>query len=158
MERLDVVFLDETPEILAAILQAGAGNVEAGFAEFQRELARLQRMTVEFRFEREQDGAIAVADVPFLGHLVIGGGRLFEFVTAIQNTVVNPPAFGTPAAVFDAVGDRPVERRPRRPGLSAGDDFRDHKILPVSRLLKGAVDSLEVESDQGPLQKSFDGE
>src|SRR3990172_1018528 len=96
--------------------------MEARFAHALRQSERQRRAAAHIPGDAEDDGRIAVADVPF-SPLRVAVRRCFdELVSLVDGPVLGPPAAWAPAAVGNSIFDGEVEGSAVCSRLPAGDN------------------------------------
>lgn len=124
VERVDFVPLEKREEAFRRVAaRPVAAKLQQRFAVLAGKFGGEPRAAGKFFRDGKNDGGIGIADVPFGPRRIIGGGRFAQPITAGDRPVFSEPASRAPAAVRDAMKDRPVQRRAIGAGLAAGDDF-----------------------------------
>jgi len=126
-EHLDSVVPDELVQKCSRIICARCRRqmktrLVRCFGEFCGRLGT----TGEFFANRENDGSVRVADVPFRPLLPVLPWSFLQVVVRCDGAVLGTPTFGAPAAMRNSILNGPVQRSPVCAGLAAGNDSLDH--------------------------------
>lgn len=86
-----------------------------------------KRSAGKFSRQRHDQGCIGITDIPLCALPVMGLWRFVQTISLRDHAVFGTPAFGAPAAMRNAMFDRPIKGRTVNSGLSSGQDlFEKH--------------------------------
>jgi hypothetical protein len=92
--------------------------------ETERQLERQPRAAFDRRLNIEEDGCLAVADVPTCALSVVRAWRFTQKIAVVDRAILRAAMLGAPTAVRQTVRDREIERGSIGASLSAGN-YRD---------------------------------
>lgn len=102
--------------------------MQDGLAFFQCILSGAEGAAAKHGLEREDHGAVRVANIPPGSREVVAAVRLGEMVPVRNDPILRLPALRTPTTVRNAIRDSPIQTRTIRTGLSTADNFENSKI------------------------------
>jgi hypothetical protein len=97
--------------------------MQPGLVLLAREFHRLLGAAGQSRFNRKQRGSATIPHISFGPLNVRSRRRFFERILRINRPILGLPALGTPSAAIHPMSQSPIQRRPVRAGLVAGNDF-----------------------------------
>jgi hypothetical protein len=96
-------------------------KMQPRFLVLPAEIHGLQRPAGQGRFNRKQNGSVAIPHIPFGPLKVRRRGCFFQRILRVNRPVFGLSAFRAPAATRHVVLERPIQRRPVSAGLAPGN-------------------------------------
>ena len=125
VQHNDAMFFEKGIELGCRFIDARRGHeMKQGFSNLLGKFGRLLGSACQLGAFGEDHRATGITDVPARSDRIIVAASFPELKLGGNDSVLRLAAFRAPAAVRNAVGQRPFQGRPIHAGLTPRDDFQ----------------------------------